>query len=74
MQSQVAQNTIEQYTARAKSLYVILLEVSMKPKTILLALGLSLFLAPVCFAQNLNIGTWKLNEAKSKIAAGAIFP
>jgi len=44
----------------------------MKPKTILLALGLSLFLAPVCFAQNLNIGTWKLNEAKSKIAAGAI--
>jgi len=44
----------------------------MKPKTILLALGLSLFLAPVCFAQNLNIGTWKLNEAKSKIAAGAV--
>jgi len=44
----------------------------MKPKTILLALGLSLFLAPVCFAQNLNMGTWKLNEAKSKIAAGAV--
>jgi hypothetical protein len=43
----------------------------MKPKTILLALGLSLFLAPVCFAQSLHMGTWKLNEAKSKFAAGA---
>ena len=43
----------------------------MKAKTILLALGLTLFLAPVCFAQNLHMGTWKLNEAKSKIAAGA---
>jgi hypothetical protein len=43
----------------------------MKPKTILLALGLSLFLAPMCFAQNLHMGTWKLNEAKSKFAPGA---
>ena len=43
----------------------------MKPKMILLALGLFLFMAPVCFAQNLHMGTWKLNEAKSKIAAGA---
>jgi hypothetical protein len=43
----------------------------MKPKTILLALGLFLFMAPVCFAQNLHMGTWKLNEAKSKLAAGA---
>ena len=43
----------------------------MKPKTILLAFGLSLFLAPVCFAQNLHMGTWKLNEAKSKFAPGA---
>ena len=43
----------------------------MKPKTILLALGLFLFMAPVCFAQNLHMGTWKLNEAKSKFAAGA---
>jgi hypothetical protein len=24
-----------------------------------------------CFAQDANMGTWKLNEAKSKIAAGA---
>jgi hypothetical protein len=43
----------------------------MKPKTILLAFGLSLFLAPVCFSQNLHMGTWKLNEAKSKFAPGA---
>jgi hypothetical protein len=43
----------------------------MKPRTILLALGLALFMAPVCLAQNLHMGTWKLNEAKSKFAAGA---
>ena len=43
----------------------------MKPRMILLALGLTLFMAPVCFAQNLHIGTWKLNEAKSKITAGS---
>ena len=43
----------------------------MKPKMILLGLGLVLFMAPVCFAQNLHMGTWKLNEAKSKLAAGA---
>jgi hypothetical protein len=38
---------------------------------ILLALGLTLFMAPMCFAQNLHLGTWKLNEAKSKITAGS---
>jgi len=38
---------------------------------ILLALGLSLVVAPMCFAQNLNMGTLKLNEAKSKIPAGS---
>ena len=43
----------------------------MKPKTILLALGLSLFIVPVCFAQKLHMGTWKLNEAKSHLAPGA---
>jgi hypothetical protein len=43
----------------------------MKPKTILFALGLVLFMAPLCFAQNLHMGTWKLNEAKSKFAPGA---
>ncbi|HKB68554.1 MAG TPA: hypothetical protein VKC61_22020 [Pyrinomonadaceae bacterium] len=43
----------------------------MKPRMILLAFGLALFMGPMCFAQNLHMGTWKLNEAKSKIAAGA---
>ena len=43
----------------------------MKPKTILLALGLTLFIVPVCFAQSLHMGTWKLNEAKSHLAPGA---
>ena len=41
----------------------------MKTK-IVLALGL-FFGATVCFAQNSFLGTWKLNEAKSKIGAGA---
>ena len=27
--------------------------------------------AAVCFAQDANLGTWKLNEAKSKLAKGA---
>jgi hypothetical protein len=29
-----------------------------------------LLIGTMCFAQNPNIGTWKLNEAKSKLAAG----
>ena len=32
---------------------------------------LCLITAGVCYAQNPQIGTWKLNEAKSKIPAGA---
>ena len=43
----------------------------MKPRTILLALGLTLFIVPVCFAQSLHMGTWKLNEAKSHLAPAA---
>jgi len=43
----------------------------MKPRTILPALALSLFIAPVCFAQSLHMGTWKLNEAKSHLAPAA---
>ncbi len=34
-----------------------------------LTVGL-LFVGTMCFAQNPNLGTWKLNEAKSKMAAG----
>lgn len=42
----------------------------MKPRTILIALAVSLFIVPVCSAQSLHMGTWKLNEAKSHLAAG----
>jgi uncharacterized protein YpmB len=42
----------------------------MKTKTTLLTLALSLTAAAVCFAQSPQMGTWKLNEAKSSIPAG----
>jgi hypothetical protein len=42
----------------------------MKTRNILLGLAL-LSAAAICFAQDPNTGTWKLNETKSKIAAGA---
>jgi len=29
-----------------------------------------LLVGTICFAQNANMGTWKLNEAKSKLGAG----
>jgi hypothetical protein len=35
-----------------------------------LALTLALCFAGTAFAQNANMGTWKLNEAKSKVPAG----
>ncbi len=37
----------------------------MKARTLLLGLAISLVGAAVCFAQDPNIGTWRLNEAKS---------
>ena len=43
----------------------------MKAKTILLTLALYFAGAVICFAQDANMGTWKLNEAKSKLAPGA---
>jgi hypothetical protein len=43
----------------------------MKARTLLLTLALSFVGAAVCFAENPNIGTWKLNEAKSQLPAGA---
>jgi hypothetical protein len=43
----------------------------MKLRTILLALMLCLLGVAVSFADNPNMGTWKLNEAKSKIAPGS---
>ncbi len=43
----------------------------MKTRNILLTLALCLVGAVLCVAQNPNMGTWKLNEAQSKIAPGS---
>jgi hypothetical protein len=44
----------------------------MKTRTILLTVAALFAAAVVCFAaEDANMGTWKLNEAKSKFAAGA---
>jgi hypothetical protein len=42
----------------------------MKVKTSVLTLALCLAAGAVCFASDAQVGTWKLNEAKSKVAAG----
>src|SRR5262245_33451231 len=43
---------------------------AMKTKTIGLTLAFCFFGWAVCFAANPQMGTWKLNEAKSKITPG----
>ncbi len=43
----------------------------MKARTMALTVALCLVAGAVCFASDANMGTWKLNEAKSKLAAGA---
>jgi hypothetical protein len=42
----------------------------MKARTNILTLGILFAGLTVCFASNSSLGTWKLNEAKSKLAAG----
>ena len=42
----------------------------MKAKTSVLTLALCFVAGAVCFASDAQMGTWKLNEAKSKLAAG----
>ncbi len=42
----------------------------MKTRIAVVAVGLSFMAAAACFAANPHIGTWKLNEAKSKMPAG----
>ena len=42
----------------------------MKTKTLLVTLALCFAAGTICFAADPQMGTWKLNEAKSKIAAG----
>jgi hypothetical protein len=44
---------------------------NMKTRTIGLTLGMLFVGLAMCSAQNPTLGTWKLNEAKSKIAPGA---
>ena len=43
----------------------------MKTKTIGLTLALCFLATAACFAADPQMGTWKLNEAKSKLSAGA---
>jgi len=43
----------------------------MKIRTIFLTMAALLAVVAVCLAADANIGTWKLNEAKSKISPGA---
>jgi hypothetical protein len=43
----------------------------MKAKKMALTLALCLAGVAVCYASDPNMGTWKLNEAKSKFSAGA---
>src|SRR5713101_8788092 len=43
----------------------------MEARTIVPTLVLCFVGAAVCFAADANMGTWKLNEAKSKLAPGA---
>jgi len=42
----------------------------MKARNLILTLALCFAGVATCFAQNPHMGTWKLNEAKSKIQAG----
>jgi hypothetical protein len=43
----------------------------MKARTIVLTVTLCFVAGALCFASDANMGTWKLNEAKSKFAPGA---
>src|SRR5260370_40000527 len=42
----------------------------MKAKTIAMALAFCFVAGAMCFASDVSMGTWKLNEAKSKLAPG----
>src|SRR5260370_37291553 len=42
----------------------------MKTKTVLLTLALCFVAAAECFASDVQVGNWKLNEATSKLAPG----
>jgi len=42
----------------------------MKARTIVLTFAMCFVALTLCFADNANMGTWKLNEAKSKLGGG----
>jgi len=42
----------------------------MKPRTIVMTLVTCLIGLTLCFADNANMGSWKLNEGKSKLSPG----
>jgi hypothetical protein len=44
----------------------------MKIRTIVLTLAALFAVVAACFSADVNMGTWKLNEAKSKIGPGAV--
>lgn len=44
----------------------------MKVRMVVLSLALCLLGVATCFADDVQIGTWKLNEAKSKFSPGAV--
>jgi hypothetical protein len=46
------------------------LETTLKTRTVVLTLAMLFVGLTMCFAANPSLGTWKLNEAKSKLAAG----
>ena len=43
----------------------------MRTRTIIMTAAVCLVAGAMCFADDVQMGTWKLNEAKSKFAAGA---
>lgn len=43
----------------------------MKTRTIVMIIALCLLASAICFAENANMGTWKLNESKSKLGTAA---
>ena len=68
----LARRRVSAYTGAAPS-SILLLEPkgdSVKTRSIVMTFVLCLLALTAGFAQNPNMGTWKLNEAKSKIPAG----
>jgi hypothetical protein len=57
--------------ARSRAIRFLTLEINMKAKTLVMTFVTLVVGATMCFAaENPTLGTWKLNEAKSKISPG----